>query len=123
MAKKYKEQWQIASFTEPDKWYTVSEEMDGSGACSCPAWIFSKRRDSSGHRPPCKHIDLVFGNRSQFVALTSSASVAAKMKSVRQVGTHVEMDIEGGWTIRQARTLGTEDVRIERPTARKGREL
>jgi hypothetical protein len=46
--------WDIESLTDASKSYSVSKRLDGSFACSCPAWKF--------HRAPkvdCKHIRFV----------------------------------------------------------------
>ena len=53
----YREQWRIQSFTNPDKTYTVSLRNDGGYECSCPAWIFQRKRLGN-----CKHIRQVQEN-------------------------------------------------------------
>jgi len=46
----YVSQWMVASQTELDKEYKVSQKTDGTFSCSCPRWIFGKPKKD------CKHI-------------------------------------------------------------------
>lgn len=47
---RYAEQWQVASDSNPNKFYMVSLTNTGGYECSCPAWTrTTPRRD-------CKHI-------------------------------------------------------------------
>jgi hypothetical protein len=45
-------QWEVASESNPSKFYKVSQRQDGSFACDCPAWKFKP-----APKPPCKHIN------------------------------------------------------------------
>lgn len=54
MAKQWRDQWLVPS-SDGSKTYTVSQDSDGSYACSCPRWIF--------HREDCTHIEDVRAGR------------------------------------------------------------
>ena len=48
------DRWNVRSFTNEDKEYTVSIADDGeTWGCSCPAWTFQRHRIRDGI---CKHI-------------------------------------------------------------------
>ncbi|MEM2922240.1 MAG: hypothetical protein QXF26_08000 [Candidatus Bathyarchaeia archaeon] len=52
--KKYADQWNVGSHSDPSKFYTVSLTVDGDYECSCPQWIYRRRE--------CKHIQEVKDN-------------------------------------------------------------
>jgi len=64
----WKQQWYVESYSDPDKEYTVSEDYDGSFACSCPAWKFHTPRTD------CKHIKAIKNRR--YSASRQEAQVA-----------------------------------------------
>jgi len=47
----YIRKWEVPSFTNPDKIYTVSLTKNGEYQCSCPQWIFRRKE--------CKHIKMI----------------------------------------------------------------
>jgi len=53
MSNRWLLKWSIESFVKVGTSYTVSLGTDGNWGCSCPAWIFQRRKlpDNS-----CKHI-------------------------------------------------------------------
>ena len=73
MAKQiYKLRAFIASFTEPNKKYTIKRKLDGKFTCNCPSWIFNHSGDRT-----CKHtrailesgdnIEVLFMHADKFV--------------------------------------------------------
>lgn len=50
----YTAQYNVHSFTDPEKTYKVSQRADGGWECSCPAWIFQRKRLHNGTMIP-KH--------------------------------------------------------------------
>ncbi|MGB9022381.1 MAG: SWIM zinc finger family protein [Candidatus Bathyarchaeia archaeon] len=50
--------WEVPSFSDPSKAYTVSKTVSGDYQCSCPRWTKSKLY----RRQQCKHIDTVLGH-------------------------------------------------------------
>jgi len=55
-SKNWVRQWIVVSPTSGHE-YKVSQKVDASFACSCPAWKFKK-----APKPPCKHIAYVQAN-------------------------------------------------------------
>lgn len=55
---KYKQRIEVASRTEPDKVYAVTEGVDGLWRCGCKGWIF-KYRKLGLH---CDHIRFVLND-------------------------------------------------------------
>jgi hypothetical protein len=46
--------WDVASYSDPDKEYTVAVRKDGTWGCSCPRWKFRRADLPNGE---CKHIE------------------------------------------------------------------
>lgn len=51
---KWIKKWIIKSFTDPERYYIVSQDKNGNFGCSCPEWKF--------RRNECKHIIAVKNN-------------------------------------------------------------
>jgi len=58
----YVAQYNVRSFTDPDKIYKVSERSDGGWECACPNWIFNRKKHPPGWG--CKHIEFIRQNRN-----------------------------------------------------------
>jgi predicted nucleic acid-binding Zn finger protein len=54
MRKDIQSQFIVESFTQGDKKYKVTHYLDGTFGCSCPAWIFQRKKLGD-----CKHIKAV----------------------------------------------------------------
>jgi len=50
--------WEVPSFSDSSKAYTVSKTVSGDYQCSCPRWTKSKLY----RRQQCKHIDAVLSH-------------------------------------------------------------
>ncbi len=112
-ARVWKAQWMVASFTEPEKEYKVSEAFDLHMECSCPAWRFAKVRHD------CKHIDAVKRNRAGFAALTQ----IDKLSGAKQLGSELPVvHCDDQWIIRQVRDMNVA-AQTAAPVVRKGREI
>jgi hypothetical protein len=48
--------WDVASYSDPDKEYTVAVRKDGTWGCSCPRWKFRRADLPNGE---CKHIEFL----------------------------------------------------------------
>ena len=85
----YEQQWEIHSFTDPDKVYKVSLRTDGGWECSCPSWIFGRKRHEAGW--VCKHITHVQANMQRF---RREEVVQARQEGRRVTVQTDEYDIE-----------------------------
>lgn len=63
---KWQTRWSVASFSDPDKKYTVAKDFQGNFGCSCPAWIFKHKKQ--GHH--CKHISAIIHATDKVLAAT-----------------------------------------------------
>jgi hypothetical protein len=54
MTKRYIKKWKVRSQSNPNKFYTVSLTEKGEYECSCPEWIYRRRK--------CHHIAIVENN-------------------------------------------------------------
>ena len=60
---KYQRQFEVASFTHPEKaTYVVSQKHDGGWECSCPHWKFRHPVDG------CKHIQALLPDLARVIA-------------------------------------------------------
>lgn len=55
------EAWDVESFTEFGKSYTVTKNASPGRPwmCECPAWRFAKRDPGTGRKKDCKHVHAV----------------------------------------------------------------
>ena len=86
----YVEQWEVESFTSPGKIYKVSRRQDGGMECSCPSWIFQRKRLPNGH---CKHIRFILANRP---SVRPIADIERKRKPVTIQNEEFKAELTNG---------------------------
>ncbi len=80
-AKRYEQQWDVPSDSDPSAYYTVSQTQEGDLICSC--WPFLRTRQ------PCKHIRQVqagqIAPRGQPIAAPSTAAASTPAIAVNEL--------------------------------------
>lgn len=75
---KYKKQWEIASFSNPDKKYKVSLTQNDHYECSCRRWCTHVPREN------CKHISAVLNGDCEEESITRCEMIPASVGQVEK---------------------------------------
>lgn len=95
----YQAQYNVRSFTDPDKVYKVSQRADGGWECSCGAWIFQRKRLHNGQTIPKDELDWIDYTPNGFckhiMNIRENRNLEDDARSFAETGQRIEVVING----------------------------